>query len=191
MMDIVIKNLYKSFGDNVVLNNVNAVIKHGQVTCLMGQSGVGKTTLLNIMMGFEKADRGEVLNVPAIKSAVFQENRLCEEFSTITNIRLVNDSLDTDTIMSHLGAVNLEDAAKQKVNTLSGGMKRRVALVRAILAQKDILFLDEPFKGLDEGTKEKVTEYLKENTKGLTVVMVTHDIEEAQSLGAQVIYLTR
>lgn len=190
-MDIVIKNLYKSFGDNVVLNNVNAVIKHGQVTCLMGQSGVGKTTLLNIMMGFERADRGEVLHVPAVKSAVFQENRLCEEFSTLTNIRLVNDSLDTDTIMSHLGAVNLEDAAKQKVNTLSGGMKRRVALVRAILAQKDILFLDEPFKGLDEGTKEKVTEYLKENTKGLTVVMVTHDIEEAQSLGAQVIYLTR
>lgn len=190
-MDIVIKNLHKAFSSNVVLNNVNAVIKHGQITCLMGQSGIGKTTLLNIMMGFEKADKGEVANVPALKAAVFQENRLCEEFSVVTNIKLVNDKLDDATIMAHLEAVNLADAAKQKVNTLSGGMKRRVALVRAMLAEKDILFLDEPFKGLDEDTREKVTDYLKQNTKGLTVVMVTHDIDDAHSLDAQIINLTK
>lgn len=188
-MDIVIKNLHKSFGDNKVLNGVNAVIKENRITCLMGQSGIGKTTLLNIMLGFEKADQGEILNVPEVKSIVFQENRLCEDFSVMTNIKMVNDSLSDEAVNSHLAAVGLEGCEKQKVNTLSGGMKRRVALVRAVLAQKDILFLDEPFKGLDEATKEKVTNYLAEHTKGLTVVMITHQTEEAQALGAKVIYL--
>ena len=188
-MDIIIKNLHKSFGDNKVLNGINAVIKEKRITCLMGQSGIGKTTLLNIMMGFEKADSGEMLNIPAKKAAVFQENRLCEEFSALTNIKMVNDALTDKTVFEHLAAVDLEDCAKQRVSTLSGGMKRRVALVRAILAEKDILFLDEPFKGLDEATKDKVTKYLADNTQDMTVVMVTHKIEEAQLLGAKVVYL--
>ena len=188
-MDIVIKNLYKSFGEKQVLNNINAVIRHGQTTCLMGQSGVGKTTLLNIMMGLVKADSGEILNIPQLKSAVFQENRLCESFSVISNIRMANDSLTDQVILEHLEAVGLASEAQHKVSTLSGGMKRRVALVRAILAQKEILFLDEPFKGLDDETLEKVQNYLLENTKGLTTIMVTHNIEDARALGAEVIYL--
>lgn len=188
-MDIVIKNLCKSFGEKQVLKNINAVIKQGQITCLMGQSGVGKTTLLNIMMGFVKADSGEILNIPQLKSAVFQENRLCESFSVLSNIKMANDSLSDDVIMKHLAAVGLENEAKHRVSTLSGGMKRRVALVRAILAEKEILFLDEPFKGLDDKTLEQVQNYLSENTKGVTVVMVTHQIEDAQALGAEIINL--
>lgn len=188
-MDIIVKNLCKSFGDKQVLNNVNAIITCGKVTALMGQSGVGKTTLLNIMMGFVAADSGVVENVPQKKSAVFQENRLCESFSVISNIKMVNGSLDNKVIMEHLEAVGLGAEADHKVSTLSGGMKRRVALVRAILAEKDVLFLDEPFKGLDEETLEKVQNYLLKNIKGLTVVMVTHQIEEARALGAEVILL--
>lgn len=188
-MDIVIKNICKSFGEKQVLNNINAVIKQGQTTCLMGQSGVGKTTLLNIMMGFVKADSGEIQNVPTLKSAVFQENRLCESFSVLSNIKMANDALSDDVIMHHLAAVGLEKETKNKVSALSGGMKRRVALVRAILAEKEILFLDEPFKGLDEKTLGQVQNYLSVNTKGVTVVMVTHQIEEAQALGAEIVYL--
>lgn len=190
-MDIVIKNLNKSFGDNRVLDNFSAVIPQGKITAVMGQSGVGKTTLFNIMLGFEKADSGEIINLPDKKSAVFQENRLCESFSAITNIRLVNDILDDKTIMSHLESVGLAHCAEQKVNTLSGGMKRRVALVRAILAEKDILFLDEPFKGLDEDTRDRVIGYLAKNTKGVTVVIITHQPEDAQALGADVIQLKK
>ena len=188
-MDIVIKNICKSFGEKQVLNNINAVIKQGQTTCLMGQSGVGKTTLLNIMMGFVKADSGEIQNVPTLKSAVFQENRLCESFSVLSNIKMANDALSDDVIMHHLAAVGLEKETKNQVSALSGGMKRRVALVRAILAEKEILFLDEPFKGLDEKTLGQVQNYLSVNTKGVTVVMVTHQIEEAQALGAEIVYL--
>ena len=188
-MDIIIKNLCKSFGEKQVLKDVNAVIKEKRTTCLMGQSGVGKTTLLNIMMGLEKADSGVIENLPKLKSAVFQENRLCESFSVITNIKMANGSLSDDTIMEHLKAVGLENEAKSKVYTLSGGMKRRVALVRAILALKDVLFLDEPFKGLDEETLATVQNYLYQNTKGLTVVMVTHQAEDAKALGAEILYL--
>lgn len=188
-MDIIIKNLCKSFGEKQVLKDINAVIRKNQTTCLMGQSGVGKTTLLNIMMGLEKADSGVIENLPKLKSAVFQENRLCESFSVITNIKMANGSLSDDTIMEHLKAVGLENEAKSKVSTLSGGMKRRVALVRAILALKDVLFLDEPFKGLDEETLAAVQNYLYQNTKGLTVVMVTHQAEDAKALGAEILYL--
>lgn len=188
-MDIIIKNLSKAFGEKQVLKDVDAVIKQGRTTCLMGQSGVGKTTLLNIMMGFEKADSGEIINLPQLKSAVFQENRLCENFSVMTNIRMANDTLTDDVIIQHLKAVGLEKEARHPVSTLSGGMKRRVALVRAILAQKDILFLDEPFKGLDKETLANVQDYLRKNIKGLTVVMVTHQPEEAKALEADLLYL--
>ena len=188
-MDIIIKDLYKSYGDKVVLDGLSATITKGKITCLMGQSGAGKTTLFNILMGFEKADKGVVENLPHLKSAVFQENRLCESFSAFTNIRIANDNIDDKTIAEHLAAVGLADAASQKVDTLSGGMKRRVALVRAVIAAKDILFLDEPFKGLDEETKQDVMQYLVTHTKGTTVVMVTHDVEETRTLGADVLVL--
>ena len=189
MSDIIIKNLCKSFGNNLVLKNVNLKIKEGSITCIMGQSGQGKTTILNILMGFEKADSGEILNLPKNKSAVFQENRLCENFSVFSNIRLVNDDVTEDTILSHLCAVGLKNQAYQKVSTLSGGMKRRVALVRAILAKKDILFLDEALKGLDEDTKEATIQYILKNCKDTTVLMVTHQKDEALKLHANIVYL--
>jgi NitT/TauT family transport system ATP-binding protein len=188
-MDIIIKDLCKSYGENKVLVKLNTVIEKGRITCLMAPSGEGKTTLMNILMGFENADSGTVENIPQNKSAVFQEDRLCESFSAFTNIKIANDSLDDDTVISHLEQVGLGDAVYQQVSTLSGGQKRRVALVRALLAEKDILFLDEPFKGLDENTKKIVTGYLLNNTADTTVVMVTHDIDEAESLGAKVLYL--
>lgn len=188
-MDIVIKNLCKSYGENKVLENLDAVIEKGRTTCLMGPSGEGKTTLLNILMGFEKADSGIIENLPQNKSAVFQEDRLCESFSAFTNVKIVSDRLADETILAHLKQVGLGEAVNQKVSTLSGGQKRRVALVRAILAEKDVLFLDEPFKGLDEDTKKIVTDYLLSNTADTTVIMVTHDIDEAESLGAKILNL--
>jgi len=189
MNAIEVKDVSKRFGDKVVIDRFSLRIPKQEITCLMGPSGEGKTTLLNILMGFEKADSGSVENIPRNKAAVFQENRLCESFSAFTNIKIANDSLSDETIKAHLEQVGLGDAAGQKVCTLSGGQKRRVALVRAVLAEKDILFLDEPFKGLDEDTKATVTEYLLQNTADITVVMVTHDIDEASSLGAKVLYL--
>lgn len=189
MADIILENINKSFEEKQVLTNVNAVIKENKITCLMGSSGIGKTTLLNILMGIIKADSGNIKNMPQKKSAVFQENRLCEGFSVMANIKAANSLVNEEVIKEHLNFLKLENTQKTKVSTLSGGMKRRVALIRAVLAQKDILFLDEPFKGLDDDTRKLAADYLLKYAKNTTVLMVTHQKEDAENLGAEILYL--
>ena len=138
-------------------------------------------------------------------TAVFQEDRLCMNESAIRNVSMVlhNHSLHSLTgynqkingrradvreqIVSHFSRVGLIDreVLNQPVNRLSGGMRRRVAIVRAVMAQGDILLLDEPFQGLDEGTKKQVIQYLKEEQNGRTMVLVTHEGEDADIIGRQ------
>ena len=154
----------------------------------MGPSGCGKTTLLNLLMGLVPPDDGTISGVPAKKSAVFQEDRLCMCFSAVTNVRMVcSRKITTEMIESHLATIGLKDSMHMPVLELSGGMQRRVAIVRAVLAESEIIFLDEPFKGLDAETKQSVMQYVKANTQGKTVVMVTHDEEEAKSMGGHLI----
>ncbi|MDD4707021.1 MAG: ATP-binding cassette domain-containing protein, partial [Firmicutes bacterium] len=142
-MDIVVSNLSKSFGTNHVLADFNAVFPEHGLTCLMGPSGCGKTTLLNILMGFICPDSGSVRGVPRLKSAVFQEDRLCENFNAVSNVKLVCDRrVDISKIVTHLENIGLKDSLDQPVSELSGGMKRRVAIVRSIFAKSDVLFLD-------------------------------------------------
>lgn len=188
LMDIRLDNISKSFGDKKVLTNFSAVIKKGKVTCIMGPSGCGKTTLLNIMAGLLTPDEGNITGIPERKSAVFQEERLCETFGAISNVRIVcGKNVKIETIKDHLNRIGLGDSMNKPVNRLSGGMRRRVSIVRAVLADRDILFLDEPFKGLDKDTKISVMEYIKEYTKGKTVIMVTHDKKEAEAMEGDLI----
>lgn len=190
-MDIVLHDICKHFGEKTVIKNLNINIEIGKTTCIMGPSGSGKTTLLNILMGLEQPDSGSIINMLPNKSAVFQEDRLCENFSVFRNIRLIcPDDVSDSCILFHLQQIGLDDNAHEPVKNLSGGMKRRVAIVRAVLASYDILFLDEPFKGLDERRKLLTIDYIKENIKNKTVVLVTHDIFEAQLMGAEVINLS-
>ncbi len=189
-MYIVISGLVKKYGENIVFDGFDAKIEKNRTTFIMGPSGCGKTTLINILMGITTPDGGTISGVPALKSAVFQEDRLCESFSAISNVRLVCDKkIKNDTIIEHLKKIGLGDSLTKPVAEFSGGMKRRVAIVRAVLARSEILFLDEPFKGLDTETKKTAMEYLKENTKGKTVVIVTHDIEEVKALEGDLITL--
>lgn len=189
-MDITVKDVRKTFNGCLVLNDFSATFKAGRVTCIMGPSGSGKTTLLNLLMGFLTPDRGTITGVPAKKSAVFQEDRLCETFGALTNVAMVlRKPRDEGTIRSHLEALGLGDDLDKPLSEYSGGMKRRVALVRAILAESDVLFLDEPLKGLDDDTKQMTVAYLKAHFGGRTVIMVTHDRKEVQALGADLVIL--
>lgn len=184
MENITLTNLCKSYGGNQVLKDFSAVICAGEVTCVMAPSGRGKTTLLRILMGLEQPDSGVVHGLKGLRSsAVFQEDRLCENLSPVSNIRLVCPRRRHQHITAALGAVGLSGCAAQPVRELSGGMRRRVALLRAMMADYDILFLDEPFKGLDTETKAAVIEYTRQQIAGKTVLLVTHDREEAQALG--------
>lgn len=190
-MDIIIKNLSKSYDKNVVFNNLNLKIKENKTTCIMGGSGVGKTTLLRILLGLEKGDSGSIEGLEDKKiTAVFQENRLVENINSIKNIQLAwEEDVSLKKLLYELDQVGLKDFEMHPIKQLSGGMKRRVAIVRALILDFDIVIMDEPFKGLDIELKDKVIEYVKDKTKNKTVIIVTHDINEVKKLNANKVQL--
>lgn len=188
-MKIVIDKVTKKYGEKTVLDNFSAELPANKVTCVMGASGCGKTTLLRLLMGLEKYD-GKILGVPQEKAAVFQEDRLCEDFSALSNVMLSADGkYSREDAEKQLARVGLANSTKQPVRDLSGGMRRRVAIVRAMMAKSDIVFLDEAFKGLDEELRLSVIAYVREMTAGKTVISVTHSTDEAELLGGKVLEL--
>ncbi len=187
------KNICKSYGGIPVLSDLSLEIAAGSVTAVMGASGCGKTTLISVLAGLVQPDSGVVRIEPDTKlSAIFQEDRLCGNLTVLANIRLVTGSTRTDKeILSALESVGLSGCADRKASELSGGMKRRVTLVRALLAESGVVFLDEPFKGLDVQTRAAVTEYCRRMLGGRTAVLVTHDRTDCEALGAsQIIELS-
>ncbi|MDE7416824.1 MAG: ATP-binding cassette domain-containing protein [Lachnospiraceae bacterium] len=190
MNNICVKHLSKSFDGKKVFDNLNMSISGREMTCIMAPSGAGKTTLLRILMGLESADCGSVSGLENKRfSAVFQEERLCEGMTAQDNIRLVMPTLGNQAVIREMARLGLGDCYNQPVSELSGGMRRRVSILRALLAEYDVLFLDEPFKGIDDTLKEQVIAYVKEKTRGKTVVFVTHDRKEAFDMGAGIIEL--
>lgn len=188
MKDIAVNNLWKRYGEKQVLRGFSAVFRGGETSCIMGRSGCGKTTLLQILLGLEKADAGSVTGMPKRISAVFQEDRLCEEMSAVGNIRLVTGkSVAESEMASCLDAFGLSRDKKTRVSEMSGGMKRRVAIARALLAPGELLIMDEPFKGLDEATRADVAETIAARLNGRTLIFVTHSPEEAAFFDAKVI----
>lgn len=184
------ENITKKFGALTVLDGFSHEFPDGSFTVIMGASGCGKSTLLSVLMGTLPPDSGTVSRDDMKISAVFQEDRLCENLSVLSNLRLVlGRKADRGALVTELEAVGLSDCADKPARELSGGMKRRIALLRALLAEYDVLFLDEPFKGLDEDTKQSVMRYTKEKTTGKTVILVTHDKSEAAFFGGQELLL--
>lgn len=179
MSDIVVRNLMKEYDGHLVLNHFNATFPKGKMTVIMAPSGKGKTTLLRILMGLESYDSGEIIGISGLKkSAVFQEDRLCENLNAISNIKLCNPNLDKEVIKKALCTIGINAPQDQRVSEFSGGMKRRVAICRALLAEHDILFLDEPFKGLDEEQKQITMEFMKNHIFNTTTIYITHDSSE-------------
>lgn len=179
---IEIKEISKSY-DKKVLDKVSFTVEPGSIMIITGPSGKGKTTLLNIMMGLISPDSGEVIGMPEKKSSVFQEDRLLENFTVEENLKLVSD-LPVEELKKECSILLGEKEFSQKVREFSGGMKRRVSILRALLTSSEVIFMDEPFKGLDAELKEKVIRYTLEKKKDRTLFVVTHDISEAEQLGA-------
>ena len=187
---ITVSGLSKAFGEKTVLNNLSMTVEKGAISCLMGASGSGKTTLLRIMLGLESADSGSLEGIEKPIICLFQEDRLFEDFSVLANIRAAAPQQSNQEILEHLRELSLDAELKRPIRTLSGGMKRRVALIRSVLTPSKTLLLDEPFKGLDEEMSKKAADYLLRHQNGRTILLVTHEKEDAIRLGASVIELS-
>ena len=185
---ITLENICKSYGDKRVLQDVSLAVQG--ITCLMGASGAGKTTLLRILLGLETADGGCITGLPARIAAVFQEDRLVESLTVRKNLQLtLGAQYSEEKALELLREMGVNDTLGSPAGTLSGGMKRRVALVRALLHDAPLLVLDEPFKGLDEKIRAQVMAVVRRHAQERTVLLVTHDREEAQALDARVVQL--
>lgn len=193
---IVIKNLSKSFDGRLVLNDLDMELTSGNTYCLMGASGIGKTTFLRILLGLEQPDSGNVTHKGCTgpdcrMTAVFQEDRLCEAFSALDNVLLAaGKNPEREAVYKELCRLLPEESVTRPVSTLSGGMKRRVAILRALLAPSYAIVMDEPFTGLDEDTKQIVIDYIKEKTRDKLLIVVTHQEEDVTALDGCLITLS-
>lgn len=192
-MEVKVNHLSKSFGTLNVFTQVNLSLHSGCIYCLMGASGSGKTTFLRILLGLEQADSGSLEGLHDIKSsAVFQENRLCEPFTPVDNIIMVipgRSSRSRNQARKELSRLLPKEALSRPVSTLSGGMKRRVAIIRALSVPCDMILMDEPFTGLDENTKSSVIRYIREKTRDKLVIISTHQEKDVALLGGTLITL--
>ena len=205
-----VKNVSKVFttsrGDFKVLESVNLSIEEGEFVCLVGISGGGKTTLLRMMAGFETPSSGEIIcgnakvTKPLLKHAyVFQDfNQLLPWKTARQNIgySLRRTSLSkreqNDKVDELLKLVNMEDSAGKYPHALSGGMKQRIAIARALATNPKVIFMDEPFSALDEPTRENLSRKLLEIWEGhtsLTIVFVTHNLQEAILLSNKIVVI--
>ena len=181
-MTVTLKNIKKSYGDRIIFDNFNRGIVVDKPVVLMGESGVGKTTLARMIAGLEKPDFGEITGVPEAVSFMFQEDRLLPWLSAKENVEYVSDKEAAD---YYLEKVLLGGEKDTPVADLSGGMKRRVALARALAYKSELVILDEPFKGLDFELKKKMTALISEEKRRFLII--THEEEDAALLGAKVI----
>lgn len=166
-----LNNIYKSFEAIPVLENYSGTFKQGEEYLLDWKSGLGKTTLLRLIAGIEKAEAGNI-SVNGKISMVFQENRLCEDYSAISNLELISGNKKTAKNIL-LKVLDKKDIYKP-VRELSGGQKRRVAIARACLADGNILLADEPYNGLDEENRQRVYNLMKERVADGILIIASH-----------------
>ena len=185
-----ISHLTKRFGEKTLFEDLNFTLTAPAV--LWAPSGWGKTTLLRILMGLEMPTSGTVQGVGKV-SAVFQEDRLCPQLTAVENVALVLPGpMDQykKQIKKDFQQLGLDDAALSlPARKLSGGQKRRAALLRALWAESDTLLLDEPFTGMDPETMKKAAALLKARCQDRNVLLATHDREAIEALGWEVIEL--
>lgn len=186
-----IDKLCKSYGTNAVLSSVSCELAAGSSTCLMAPSGSGKTTLFRVLLGLESSDSGDIAGADTGKVAMmFQEDRLCSTLTPVENVALVLDgAASREEIRTLLAEILPTDCLDQPVLELSGGMRRRVSLVRAIAYPGSLVVLDEPFTGLDAATRKRVISFIVRHRAGRTLLVATHGEGDAELLDASCIHL--
>ncbi|HEY9768863.1 MAG TPA: ABC transporter ATP-binding protein [Coleofasciculaceae cyanobacterium] len=209
---LVIENLIKAFpkpngGRTVILDGINLTIGAEEYISVIGHSGCGKSTMLRIIAGLDKATSGiitlegkEIRQPGAERMMVFQNYALLPWLTVKENIRLAVDEVykkatraeKVDSINEHLAMVNLTEAADKYPDEISGGMKQRVGIARALITRPKMLLMDEPFGALDALTKRKLQAQVLEiwESHRQAVMMITHDVDEAIYMSDRIILMT-
>ncbi len=187
-MTVDFQNVYMAYADKTVFSDLSCTLHLHGITVLMGESGGGKTTLLRLLCGLETPKSGKINGIPKNYTFMFQENRLLPWATALENVKTV---CDTESARHWLSAVGLAKEADSLPSALSGGMQRRVAFARALAHKSDILLLDEPFKGLDVGLRSEMIALLQKQAETRPILFVTHDIQEAQACGAEILQLQK
>ncbi len=189
-----LRNVSKAYGETPVLRGVSLALAPGAPVCVTGRSGIGKTTLFRLILGLEKPDSGAVrVKKGARFAAVFQEDRLIARLSAADNARFVCPPAhmpDEAALAGASAALGLTRAELERpVSELSGGQRRRAALLRALLAPADAVLLDEPFTGLDAAARRAAAAYIRAQCARRALLCITHEPDAAALLGARVFAL--
>lgn len=184
-MSITLEKVSKAFGDKIVLTDASLQLPDSGRVCFFGPSGCGKTTTLRILCGLEKADGGRV-NVPRGTrfACHFQEDRLLPWYTVAENLALV---MPAEQVQGWLEQIGLPDAGKLYPDELSGGMRRRVSLARALGHESDVLVLDEPLRELDADTAQAMLALVNRSIGKRLLLLVTHDRAQAEKLGCRMV----
>ncbi len=210
---IEIENIYKSYGENVVLNGISGKFEQGKINLILGASGTGKSVLLKCIVGLTQPDQGNVfydgrefttadknlkVEVRREIGMLFQGGALFDSKSVESNVMFPLDVLTNMSMSEKLDRVNfclkrvgLEDTNKKMPSEISGGMKKRVGIARAIVNSSKYLFCDEPNSGLDPQTAILIDNLIKEITEeySITTVVVTHDMNSVMEIGDNIMFL--
>ena len=185
-----LRNVCKSYDNKTVLQNVNLQFDDNEIVAVVGQSGVGKTTLLNIIAGLTPYE-GEIKGCDSI-SYMMQDDVFVENLSVLDNLRLFTHKTKEE-VLSFLAVLKLDSVANELPKKLSGGMQRRISFLRALHFDAKVLLLDEPFKSLDVATQMECVAYLKtflQNNPRLCII-VSHNLDELAPLAPRVLHCVR
>ena len=184
-MILQVKDLTKNYGDHTAVKDINLEFKKGSFNAILGPNGAGKSTTISMLIGLKRATNGQIIYAPNTRiGVVFQASVLDEKLTVKENLAIRAQRYKgikggrVEDLINQLGLIAFQ---KQLYGTLSGGQKRRVDIARALLANPDILFLDEPTTGLDIQTRKSIWDllYRLQRDEGMTIILTTHYLDEA------------
>ncbi len=194
-MKITINNLTKKFKDEIVLNNINMTLESGNIYGIIGQNGSGKSVLLKIICAFYIPSQGEVLidninycngkNFPKNLRALIEKNAFLPDISGFNNLKLlakIENKITDEEINESLKIVNLYEEKDKMFSKYSMGMKQKLGIASALMEDPEIIILDEPFNGIDEESKEKITNELIKIKNNKIIIITSHIKDEITSL---------